>query len=99
MTPLLCKHCGQEARLTPTRQKELRRAREFACFATVLGLASLITGGFSIRGWPWILAGMSVYVLSQAALKWHLARWLLCSSGKHSYTHYGRIPVKANRAL
>lgn len=89
---LTCKHCGQAAHLTPTRADNLQRARHFCGFAATLGLAAAVAWFFSVWAWPWALAGMSVYVLSQAALKWHAARWLMCSGQQHAYTHWGRVP-------
>lgn len=89
---LVCKRCGKAAQPAPTRADNLRRARHFCAFAAVLGLAAAVAWVFSVWAWPWALAGMSVYVLSQAALKWHAARWVLCSGLQHGHTHWGRMP-------
>lgn len=84
-----CRRCDSPATFTPTRAKEFSRFRRIAAFAAVLSLLALLLWLLEVEAWPWWIAAAAFFVLSQALLKWHASRWVMCSSGKHAYTHYG----------
>ncbi|WP_255988908.1 hypothetical protein [Chitinolyticbacter albus] len=76
--PVRCKHCGGICDWSPTRRKELSRARHFTVFAAVLALAGAVLQLFGLAIWPWWLYGTAVFVVSQALLKVLNACWLVC---------------------
>lgn len=90
MKPLSCTRCQRAVSFTPKRHEELRRCRQFLVFAAVLALAA---GGLQLAEvplWPWWIGATAVYVLSQAALKWHLSRWTFCAPCQHGRYVYRR---------
>src|SRR5690606_30435529 len=86
-----CRYCGQPARLTPMRDKSLRRFHAFMLLAAALLLAAVVVWMLDIAIWPWWIGGTGLFVLSQALMKWQESRWMICESGQHGYTFLGRI--------
>ena len=91
-----CRHCGAPAALTPTRDKELGRFRQFS---VLTGVLVLIAGGLHLLGvavWPWWIGATALFVLLQALLKWQASRWLICSDCGARYTYYGAVRERSS---
>lgn len=86
-----CRYCQCSATATPTRAENLRRFRDFMLLAAAMFLAAALTWALDVAIWPWWIGGAAIFVVSQALMKWHESRWMLCESGQHGFTCYGRI--------
>ena len=88
MHTLSCSHCRRSLSFTPTRNESLRRCRQFLKFAAVLAVVALGLHVANAPMWPIWVGGMAVFVLSQAAFKWHESRWTFCNAcqrGRYVY--------------
>lgn len=90
-----CRYCEMNATPTPTRAGNLRRFRDFMLLAAVLLLIAGATWALGVAIWPWWTGGAGAFVVSQALMKWHESRWMLCESRQHGFTHYGRLRESA----
>jgi uncharacterized membrane protein (DUF485 family) len=87
---MLCRKCSEPIDFSPSRTESLKRFRQFIVFSSVLMLTGLMLYVLEVPIWPWWLGGMSAFVLSQALLKWHDSRWVICRRCKEGYSYYGR---------
>jgi len=74
----------------PFRKESRSRCRQFLILAVILGLVAAVLLLLAIEIWPWWVATAGLFVLSQALLKWHDSRWVICQQCGESYTHWGR---------
>lgn len=84
-----CRQCGSDIEFGPFREKSLSRCHQFAVLAIVLGLISFVLYVLGVEIWPWWVAGAGLFVLSQALLKWHDSRWVICRQCGDAYSHWG----------
>lgn len=89
---MTCRKCGANIEFSPFRAESLKRFREFMALAGVLALIASVLHLLRVELWPWWVGGSGLFVLSQALLKWHDSRWVICKHCHEAYTLYRRKP-------
>lgn len=85
-----CRQCGSHIEFDPFHGESRRRWLQFLVLAALLESLAIVLLVLAIEIWPWWLATAGLFVLSQALLKWHDSRWVICRHCGESYTHWGR---------
>lgn len=84
-----CRQCRSKIGFGPFREKSLSRFHQFALLAAMSGLVALALYLLGVEIWPWWVGGAGLFVLSQALLKWHDSRWVICQQCGDAYSHWG----------
>ncbi len=84
-----CRICHQPVDFGPFHAESLKRCRQFVVLALPFLAGGAVLQWLAVPIWPYWLYGIAAFVGSQALLKWHQSRWVMCRCGA-GYTQLGR---------